>query len=72
MVNDVPPDLAVALNAAGLSAFFTDCTPAHRREYLKWIGEAKRAETGMDRIGKTMKMLADKRAAEKARGKKRT
>lgn len=70
-MNDTPPDLAAALSTAGLTAFFADCTNAHRKEYLRWIGEAKREETRKERIAKTVKMLAEKRAEETAREKKR-
>jgi uncharacterized protein YdeI (YjbR/CyaY-like superfamily) len=70
-MNDLPPDLAVALKAAGLSEFFTGCTNAHRREYLRWIGEAKRDASRKERIEKAMKMLSDKRKEEDARTKKK-
>jgi uncharacterized protein YdeI (YjbR/CyaY-like superfamily) len=70
-MNDVPPNLESALKAAGLSEFFAGCTNSHRREYLRWIGEAKREETRKKRIGKAMKMLSDKRAEENARTKKK-
>ena len=69
-MNDVPRDLATALKAAGLSEFFAGCTNAHQREYLRWIGEAKRAETRKERIGKAMKMLSAKHTEESARAKK--
>jgi hypothetical protein len=59
-----PPDLAGALGAAGLSDFFRGCTNAHRNEYLKWIGAAKRPETRKDRIGKVLKALSDRRSRE--------
>lgn len=72
VVNDVPADFLEALKAAGLSEFFAGCTNAHRKEYLRWIGEAKRTETTKVRIGKAMKMLSDKQAEETARAKKRT
>jgi uncharacterized protein YdeI (YjbR/CyaY-like superfamily) len=70
-MNDTPTDLEAALKAAGLADFFADCTPAHRREYLRWIGEAKREETRKARIGRAVTMLADKCAEEKARAKKK-
>jgi uncharacterized protein YdeI (YjbR/CyaY-like superfamily) len=66
-----PQDLADALKSAGLAEFFSDCTDAHRNEYLKWIGEAKRPETRQVRITKTVQMLSEKCAAEKARAKKK-
>jgi uncharacterized protein YdeI (YjbR/CyaY-like superfamily) len=68
-MNDTPPDLAAALKTAGLADFFAGCTPAHRREYVRWIGEAKREETRKARIGKAVTMLADKCTEEKARVK---
>jgi uncharacterized protein YdeI (YjbR/CyaY-like superfamily) len=70
-MSDLPKDLAGALKNAGLAAFFAGCTPAHRREYLKWIGEAKRPETRKARIEKAMQMLAEKSAQENARVKTR-
>jgi len=69
---DLPQDFSDALKRAGLAAFFADCTAAHRREYLKWIGEAKRPETRAARIEKTIQMISAKRAEEKARTKQRT
>ncbi len=49
---------------AGLAEFFAGCTASHRREYLKWIGEAKKPETRAARIEKTLAMLAERRAKE--------
>jgi uncharacterized protein YdeI (YjbR/CyaY-like superfamily) len=66
----VPQDLAEALKGAGLDGFFTDCTNAHRREYLKWIAEAKRPETRKARIAQTVQRLSEKRARETARARK--
>jgi len=43
-----------------MAAFFADCTAAHQREYLKWIGEAKRPATRSKRIAKAVKMIAEK------------
>lgn len=31
--------------------------PTHRKEYSRWVGEAKRAETRADRVAKTIKRL---------------
>lgn len=64
---DVPEELTQALAKADLAGFFSECTPAHRREYLKWINEAKRPETRSARIAETVKRLAAKRSQEKAR-----
>lgn len=65
-MDDTPKDLALALEKVGLGEFFAECTAAHRREYLRWIGEAKRPETRKERITKAVKMLADKAAKENA------
>jgi uncharacterized protein YdeI (YjbR/CyaY-like superfamily) len=66
-----PQDFASALKAAGLAEFFADCTNAHRNEYLKWIGEAKRPETRQARISKAVQMISNKCAEEKARAKEK-
>jgi uncharacterized protein YdeI (YjbR/CyaY-like superfamily) len=70
-MNIIPQDIADALKRVGLAEFFADCTSAHRNEYLKWIGEAKRPETRKARIGKAMEMISNKCAEEKTRAKKR-
>jgi uncharacterized protein YdeI (YjbR/CyaY-like superfamily) len=69
-MNDVPKDFSAALKTEGLDAFFADCTNAHRREYLKWIEEAKRPETRRQRIAKAVKMILKKSLEEAARSKK--
>ena len=48
--NETPAELTTALERAGLAEFFAGCTAAHRREYLKWIGEAKKPGTRAARI----------------------
>jgi uncharacterized protein YdeI (YjbR/CyaY-like superfamily) len=68
---NTPPEFAEALKKAGLADFFSGCTGSHQREYLKWIGEAKRPETKTARIAKAVKMLAEKCAEETAREKKK-
>ncbi len=67
----IPKDFTDALKQNGLHEFFADCTASHQREYLKWISEAKRAETRIARIAKAMKMISAKRDEEAARAKKR-
>jgi uncharacterized protein YdeI (YjbR/CyaY-like superfamily) len=71
-MSELPQDFAAALKSASLAAFFDDCTRAHRREYLKWIAEAKRPETRKARIGKAIQMLSQKRAEENSRAKSRS
>ncbi len=62
-----PPDLAAALQARGVLAFFEDCTAAHRREYLDWIAEAKKPATRQARIRSAAGMIARKAAEEAGR-----
>ena len=63
-MNDLPPEFAAALKTAGLSDFFAGCTAAHRREYRKWIAEAKKPATRAARIQKAVQMLAAKQKSE--------
>ena len=66
--SDIPQDFSDALNQAGLAAFFSDCTGPHQREYLKWIGEARKPATRQARIAESVRMLSAKRAEEERRG----
>jgi uncharacterized protein YdeI (YjbR/CyaY-like superfamily) len=56
----VPRDLAEAL-AGSRAAFeaFQRFSPSHRREYIEWIGEAKRDETRRKRIATALEWLAE-------------
>lgn len=69
-MNDLPQDFGDALKSAGLEVFFADCTDSHRREYLKWIAEAKRPETRKARIANAIQGLIEKRAQKDARAMK--
>ena len=55
----VPPDLkkALAKNATA-GAAFKAFAPSHRRAYVDWITQAKRAETRAARILKAVEMIA--------------
>ncbi len=70
-MSDVPADLAAALKQNGLDAFFRDCTASHQREYLKWIGEAKKPETRAKRIAGAVQRISAKRDEEVAKQRKR-
>lgn len=70
-MTSISKDFALALKTAGLDGFFADCTDAHRNEYLKWIGEAKKPETRQARITKAVQMLSNKCVEETARAKKK-
>ena len=65
-VEPIPAEFEAALKAAGLWDFFQGCTRAHQREYLKWISEAKKAETRVARSHQAAKMLEAKRKQEAA------
>jgi Bacteriocin-protection, YdeI or OmpD-Associated/Domain of unknown function (DUF1905) len=54
---EVPADLAAALDAAA-RAFFDSLAYTHRKEYVRWIEEAKREETRRRRVEKAAAMLA--------------
>jgi uncharacterized protein YdeI (YjbR/CyaY-like superfamily) len=56
----VPDDLAAALrrNPRALGVF-EKFPPSHRREYVEWIVEAKRAETRERRIAQAVEWIAD-------------
>jgi len=46
----VPEDLAAALAAVGAWATFAAFAPSHRRNVLRWIGQAKTAPTRLKRV----------------------
>ena len=55
---EVPKDLANEFKKdKEAKAFFDKLSYTHRREYVKWINEAKREETRQNRIVKTIEML---------------
>ncbi len=61
-VVDVPPDLAAAITAdTAAAATFERLSYTHRKEYVQWVQEAKKAETRERRIAKAVTMLAEGR-----------
>lgn len=57
----IPEELSEALSeneAAG--RIFAALPPSHRNEYMRWIGEAKRAETRRRRATKAAEMMVEK------------
>jgi Bacteriocin-protection, YdeI or OmpD-Associated/Domain of unknown function (DUF1905) len=56
---EVPDDLSAALDPA-VRAFFDSLSYTHRKEYVRWIEEAKRAETREARVAKAAAMLRDR------------
>lgn len=54
---EVPQDLAAALESSGLSEVFSKMSFTHQKEYVNSINDAKREETRVRRIEKTIEML---------------
>ena len=54
-----PAELLAALaKDPAVRAAYEDLPPSHRREYAKWISEAKRAETRSERVAKMVRRLS--------------
>ena len=59
---DVPPALAAALDDDRVARErFEQLAPSHRKEFARWVGEAKREETRERRIAETLGMLHERR-----------
>jgi hypothetical protein len=57
---EVPADLAEALAADPVARQLFDGLPfTHRKEYVRWIEEAKKPETRQNRVAKTLTKLKD-------------
>jgi hypothetical protein len=55
---EVPPALATALgDDPAAKAAFDALAPSHRKEFARWIDEAKREETRRSRVEQTLQML---------------
>lgn len=55
---ETPEDLATALNRQPQAAeVFSGLAPSHKRAYIEWITDAKRAETRAGRIAQTVEKL---------------
>jgi len=52
-----PPALKAALKKDGLLAGFEKLSYTHRKEYVRWIEEAKKEETRARRVEKAVEML---------------
>ena len=53
---ELPDDLEAALDAA-TRAKFDSLSFTHRREYVRWVEEAKREQTRERRVAKAVEML---------------
>ncbi len=54
---DVPPELQKLMKKEGLLPFFEKLSYTHRKEYCRWITEAKKEETRSQRLEKAVEML---------------
>ncbi len=61
-VVEVPDDLAGALAATPAArAGFDSLAPSHRKEWVRWVTEAKRPETRAGRVRKAVEAVAEGR-----------
>lgn len=59
-VVEVPGDLAAAFAATPeAQARYEKLSYTHRKEYVRWITEAKKAETRANRVSRTVEMLLE-------------
>ncbi len=56
---EVPDDLRDAMAAAGITAQFDALAPSHRKEYVRWITEAKRPETRAKRVAEALDKIRE-------------
>jgi bifunctional DNA-binding transcriptional regulator/antitoxin component of YhaV-PrlF toxin-antitoxin module len=54
---EIPPPFKAALRKEGLLAFFQALSYTHRKEYIRWITEARKEETRIARFNKAIAML---------------
>jgi bifunctional DNA-binding transcriptional regulator/antitoxin component of YhaV-PrlF toxin-antitoxin module len=54
---EVPSEFQKLLKKEGLLPFFEKLSYTHRKEYCRWITEAKREETRLRRLEKSVEML---------------
>ena len=56
-VLEIPAELAALMKKEGLLPFFDSLSYTHRKEYCRWISEAKKEETRSRRLDKAVDML---------------
>lgn len=56
---EVPPDVKKAFKAAGILGYFESLAFSHRKEYVRWINDAKKEETRINRIQKAISKLGE-------------
>lgn len=59
---ELPAELRAALSAAPEARTrFEELAPSHRREYVKWVAEGRRADTRERRAAQTVMRLLEQR-----------
>jgi hypothetical protein len=53
----VPPEFKARMNKAGVLPFFESLNFTHRKEYCRWITEAKKDETRTRRLDRALELL---------------
>lgn len=53
----VPPELTARMKKAGVLEFFDSLSFTHRKEYSRWIADAKKDETRARRLDKAIELL---------------
>lgn len=59
-VLEVPGELEKVMKREGLRPFFDSLSYTHRKEYCRWIAEAKKEETRKKRLDKAVEMMRAK------------
>lgn len=54
---EVPAELAARMKKAGVLPFFESLSFTHRKEYCRWIADAKKDETRARRLAKALELL---------------
>lgn len=54
---EVPDELLNVMKKAGVLADFERLSYTHRKEYCRWVTQAKKAETRQNRLAKAVEML---------------
>ena len=62
-----PADVGEELERQNLLSVFESLSPSHRREYLRWIDDARTPETRRRRLASTIEELASRRAKTELR-----
>lgn len=56
---EVPDDLAAAMASTGVADRFAALAPSHRKEYVRWITEAKKPETRARRVVEAVARISE-------------